>query len=159
MKRQLRRQAPKRQATGEGGNGTPGAYLHHGRGRRDGRDGRSAGGLVDAREVVAQAGAGQHLGLVPGGQRGAQTLQLGEQGEVGDAEADGTPTMPRIDRIGERGNIVHDKWTLVDTDVASTLGWALYAAKLDATQYRHLSAWLGRFQERPVVCAHMNQAS
>ena len=62
-------------------------------------------------------------------------------------------------RIGERGNIVHDKWTLVDTDVASTLGWALYAAKLDATQYRHLSAWLGRFQERPVVCAHMNQAS
>ncbi len=62
-------------------------------------------------------------------------------------------------RIGERGNIVHDKWTLVDTDVASTLGWALYAAKLDASQYRHLSAWLGRFQERPVVCAHMNQAS
>jgi len=62
-------------------------------------------------------------------------------------------------RIGERGNIVHDKWTLVDTDVASTLGWALHTAKIGASRYRHIGAWLGRFQERPVVCAHMNQAS
>ncbi len=62
-------------------------------------------------------------------------------------------------RIGERGNIVHDKWTLVDTDAASTLGWALYTAKIDAAKYRHLTAWMGRFQERPVVRAHMNQAS
>ena len=62
-------------------------------------------------------------------------------------------------RIGERGNIVHDKWTLVDTDVASILGWGLYTAKIDSAQYRHLTAWLGRFQERPVSRAHMGQAS
>jgi GST-like protein len=62
-------------------------------------------------------------------------------------------------RLGDRGNIVHDKWTLVDTDVASTLGWALHTAKIDASKWRHLTAWLGRFQERPVVRAHMGQAS
>jgi glutathione S-transferase len=62
-------------------------------------------------------------------------------------------------RIGERGNIVHDKWTLVDTDVASTVGWGLYAAKIDGAQYRNLTAWLARFQERPVSRAHMGQAS
>lgn len=62
-------------------------------------------------------------------------------------------------RIGERGNIVHAKWTLVDTDVASTLGWGLYAGKIDSAQYRHLTAWLGRFQERPVSRAHMSEAS
>ena len=62
-------------------------------------------------------------------------------------------------RIGERGNIVHDRWTLVDTDVASTVGWGLYAAKIDGAQYHHLTAWLGRFQARPVSRAHMGQAS
>jgi glutathione S-transferase len=62
-------------------------------------------------------------------------------------------------RLGERGNIVHDKWTLVDTDVASTLGWGLYTAKIDATKYRHVTAWLARFQERPVVRAHMSHAN
>jgi glutathione S-transferase len=62
-------------------------------------------------------------------------------------------------RIGERGNLVHDKWTLVDTDVASTVSWGLYAAKIDGAQYRHLTAWLARFQERPVSRAHMGQAS
>lgn len=62
-------------------------------------------------------------------------------------------------RIGERGNMVHDKWTLVDSDVASILGWGLYTAKIDSAKYRHLTAWLGRFQERPVTRAHMGQAS
>lgn len=63
------------------------------------------------------------------------------------------------DRLGERGNIVHDKWTLVDTDVASTLGWALHAGKIDGSRYRNITAWLGRFQERPVVRAHMSHMS
>lgn len=62
-------------------------------------------------------------------------------------------------RIGERGNIVHDKWTLVDSDAASTLSWGLYTGKIDTAKYRHLTAWLGRFQERPVSRAHMGQAS
>jgi glutathione S-transferase len=62
-------------------------------------------------------------------------------------------------RLGERGNIVHDKWTLVDSDVASTVGWGLYTAKIDASKYRHLTAWLGRFNERPVVLEHMKQMS
>jgi GST-like protein len=62
-------------------------------------------------------------------------------------------------RIGERGNIVHDKWTLVDSDAASTLSWGLYAGKIDCAKYRHLTAWLGRFAERPVSRAHMGQAS
>jgi glutathione S-transferase len=62
-------------------------------------------------------------------------------------------------RLGERGNIVHDKWTLVDTDAASTVGWGLQTAKIDANRYPHLNAWLGRFEARPVARAHMNQAS
>lgn len=65
-------------------------------------------------------------------------------------------------RIGERGNVVHDKWTLVDADISSVLGWGLYMAKLDTSEYRHLSAWLGRAQERPAekrLRAAMGQAS
>lgn len=62
-------------------------------------------------------------------------------------------------RLGERGNIVHDRWTLVDTDVASTVGWGLYTAKIDTSKHRHLNAWLARFQERPVSRAHMGKAN
>lgn len=62
-----------------------------------------------------------------------------------------THEMLRIldNRIGERTNVVHDKWTLVDADLSSVLGWGLYMGKLDIADYRHLAAWLGRAQERP----------
>ena len=43
--------------------------------------------------------------------------------------------------------------------IASTLGWGLYTGKIDSAKYQHLTAWLGRFQARPVSCAHMGQAS
>ena len=36
-------------------------------------------------------------------------------------------------------------------------GWALPTAKIDGSRYRNITAWLGRFQERPVVRAHMSQ--
>lgn len=62
-------------------------------------------------------------------------------------------------RLGERGNLVHDRWTLVDTDAASTLGWGLFAGKIDAAKYRNVTAWLARFQERPVVRAHMSHGN
>lgn len=52
-------------------------------------------------------------------------------------------------RLGERGNIVHGGWTLVDADIASVLGWGLYAGKLDISEYRHLGAWMNRARERP----------
>ena len=58
-------------------------------------------------------------------------------------------------RIGEVGNIVHDKWTLVDADVWSVLGWGLQMAKVDPSKYTHLSAWLERGSKRPVACALM----
>lgn len=54
------------------------------------------------------------------------------------------------DRLGERQNIVNDNWTLVDADVACMLHWGLDAAKLDASAYRHLGAWLERTTQRPV---------
>lgn len=62
-------------------------------------------------------------------------------------------------RIGERGNIVHEQWTLVDTDAASVLGWGLYAGKIDCANYHNVNAWIGRGRERPVARAHMAHAS
>lgn len=61
-------------------------------------------------------------------------------------------------RIGERGNIVHDKWTLVDADVFSVLGWGLYMGKIDVSDYRHLGAWLARGNERPAQRKLMAEA-
>lgn len=62
-------------------------------------------------------------------------------------------------RLGETGNLVHAKWTLVDTDAASTVGWGIMVGKLDTAKYKHLHAWLARFEERPVSRAHMSEAS
>lgn len=62
-------------------------------------------------------------------------------------------------RLGERGNVVHDKWTLADSDMASTVGWGLQVGKIDSSKYANITAWLARFEARPVVCKHMSQAS
>lgn len=62
-------------------------------------------------------------------------------------------------RIGEAGNIVSDKWTLVDADVSSVLEWALYMTKIDTSKYTHLNAWLERAAKRPANVALRNAAS
>lgn len=54
-------------------------------------------------------------------------------------------------RIGEAGNVVHDKWTLVDSDIGSVLGWGLYMAKIDTAAYQHLGAWIARGNQRPAA--------
>ncbi len=88
-----------------------------------------------------------------------------QQQEAGDSQAAASlaevhEMLAILDaRLGERGNIVHDAWTLVDTDVASTLGWGLEVGKIDASKYRNVTAWLGRFQQRPVVCKLFGQAN
>lgn len=61
-------------------------------------------------------------------------------------------------RIGERGNVVHDKWTLVDADIFSVLGWGLYMGKIDTSDYRHLGAWIARGNERPAQRKLMAEA-
>lgn len=62
-------------------------------------------------------------------------------------------------RIGNRGNVVHAKWTLVDADLCSVLGWGLFAAKIDVSAYPHLRAWFGRVCERPAWRAAKGPAS
>ena len=37
----------------------------------------------------------------------------------------------------------------IDADTFSVLGWALFMGKIDVADYRHLSAWLARGNERP----------
>lgn len=61
-------------------------------------------------------------------------------------------------RIGQRGNIVHDAWTLVDSDMSSVLGWGLHMGKIDTGDYRHLRAWMGRASERPAQRKLMAEA-
>jgi glutathione S-transferase len=56
-------------------------------------------------------------------------------------------------RIGARGNVVHDRWTLVDSDLASVLGWSLVMGKIDTAEYPNLRSWLGRARERPAFKA------
>jgi glutathione S-transferase len=75
-------------------------------------------------------------------------LHNAKQAEAALAE---THQMLRIldDRLGERQNLISDKWTLVDGDVACVLHWALWASKIDASAYRHLGAWIERATQRP----------
>jgi glutathione S-transferase len=62
-------------------------------------------------------------------------------------------------RIGQRGNIVGERWTLVDADLSSVLGWALWMGKIDISDERHLGAWLERAQARPAHRALMAETS
>lgn len=62
-------------------------------------------------------------------------------------------------RLASRGNIVHDRWTLVDADIVSVLGYGLYAAKIDTSAYPHVNAWIDRAQQRPAWRAAMASAS
>lgn len=84
-----------------------------------------------------------------------------DQRNAGQAEAALTElhAMLRIldARIGERGNVVHDRWTLVDADLSSVLGWGLYAGKIDAAEHRNVGAWLARAMQRPAQRALMAQ--
>jgi len=62
-------------------------------------------------------------------------------------------------RIGEVGNILHDKWTLVDADVSSVLEWGFYMTKIDSSKYPNIHAWLGRAGKRPANAALRSEAS
>ena len=62
-------------------------------------------------------------------------------------------------RLGERGNILHDRWSLVDADLTSVLGWSVQMGNLDISAYPHLRAWMGRSVERPAFRATMGAAN
>jgi GST-like protein len=55
------------------------------------------------------------------------------------------------DRLNGRQYVLGEKFTLVDLDLASVLGWAMQGLKLkvDMATYPHLGAWLGRSSSRP----------
>lgn len=59
--------------------------------------------------------------------------------------------------IGPRGTLVHDAWTLADSDVASVLDWSLFMTKIDIAEYTHIGAWLDRARARPAWRATMGQ--
>ncbi len=52
-------------------------------------------------------------------------------------------------RLDGRDYITGERFTLVDVDVASVLGWGLYMTKVDISELKHLQAWLGRCTQRP----------
>ena len=53
------------------------------------------------------------------------------------------------DRLKDRQYVLGEKFTLVDLDLASVLGWAMQGLKVDMATYPHLGAWLGRSSSRP----------
>lgn len=61
-------------------------------------------------------------------------------------------------RLGARGNLVGEAWTLADSDAASVLDWCLYMTKIEMSEYRHVNAWLDRWRNRPAVKAARGQA-
>lgn len=58
-------------------------------------------------------------------------------------------------RLGAHAFITGDRFTLVDLDLVSVLGWGIHAAKLDIAAYPKLAAWLGATSRRPSMVAAM----
>ncbi len=59
-------------------------------------------------------------------------------------------------RLDGREYIAGDRCSLVDIDVAAVLGWGLNFAKIDAAEFKHLSAWLGRISKRPSIASEQH---
>jgi GST-like protein len=57
--------------------------------------------------------------------------------------------------LAKHANVAGDRFTLADLDIASVLGWATQAAKIDITAYPRLGAWLGNAAQRPGMRAVM----
>jgi GST-like protein len=57
--------------------------------------------------------------------------------------------------LARHAHIAGERFTLVDVDLASVLGWATQAAKIDLTAYPKLGAWLGDAAQRPGLRAVM----
>jgi len=53
------------------------------------------------------------------------------------------------DRLNGRQYVLGEKFTLVDLDLASVLGWALTMLKVDMSAYPNVGGWLGRSSARP----------
>jgi GST-like protein len=61
-------------------------------------------------------------------------------------------------RLDGRAYITGDRFTLVDLDIASVLGWGLYVCKVDLSSTPNLQAWLGRVTQRPSFAAEQQSA-
>lgn len=61
-------------------------------------------------------------------------------------------------RLGDRPYVTGERFTLVDLDLASVLGWGLHFAKVDIGALKHVQAWLARCTARP-ACAVEHTAS
>lgn len=53
--------------------------------------------------------------------------------------------------LNGRKYVTGDRFTLVDVDLASVLGWGVHFAKVDLTAYPKLAAWLGDVSQRPAM--------
>lgn len=60
-------------------------------------------------------------------------------------------------RLSGRQYLTGDRFTLADLDLSSVLGWGLQFAKIDASPYPNLQAWLGRTTSRPGFGASMSE--
>lgn len=58
-------------------------------------------------------------------------------------------------QLTKHAHVVSDRFTLVDLDLASVLGWATHAAKIDITAYPKLGAWLAGAAQHPGLRAVM----
>jgi GST-like protein len=54
-------------------------------------------------------------------------------------------------RLNGREYLVGDRFTLVDADLASVLGWAFTMIQGALTPFPNVAAWLGRVSERPAM--------
>lgn len=59
-----------------------------------------------------------------------------------------TPFNVLNDALAGRENLVHDRFTVADLNVAAVLAWAK-PARVSLGDYPHLDAWLGRCLARP----------
>ena len=57
--------------------------------------------------------------------------------------------------LAKHAHVAGASFTLADLDIASVLGWAIHAAKIDLTAYSKLGAWLGAAAQRPGMRAVM----
>lgn len=53
------------------------------------------------------------------------------------------------ERLSSRPYMLGERFTLVDLDLASVVGWGMMMLKVDLAKYPHFAAWLGRASERP----------
>lgn len=58
-------------------------------------------------------------------------------------------------RLDGRAYVTGERFTLVDVDLGSMMGWGLSVVKVDVSAYPKIQAWLARVHERPAARAAM----